>query len=403
MIILFGCCNNDPINNPPIVDPAKDVFEIMWSTRLDDSKEIVNLANGQVFQDLFLYPGDGEDPFEIKMYNTENGDSQGTILNSAGKVNDEIDIAKVVGNIYIAITNRGIVGVNIETKNVIWEVDYINNGWSRRKGSNFNDGYLYVAIQEYINANNWIDHMLKVDYQNGEYEIVYTIQPEGDYSPHMSPPAFWTNPDNGFKLMCFSNGWDDLGAPQGQPTDFLAVDLNTKEILWKAEEFCEVSSNLGHPPIIYKGDILIGGDWSMYSFDLITGGLNWRKEIPDNEPFGIWETTGHILVGDRLFINPTGHEIFCINPSTGESIWENFDDASNCTDNMIYYNDMLVFTSWGKGSVMVLDALDGKLIHREHGFDNSSYNNDVVYDPDTDMFFTATFKHAIGFKINKPD
>lgn len=63
---------------------------------------------------------------------------------------------------------------------------------------------------------------------------------------------------------------------------------------------------------------------------------------------------------------------------------------------------MLVFTSWGKGSVLVIDAKSGNLIHKEGTYENSVFYNDVVYDPKSDMFFTSTFKHAIGFKINKP-
>ena len=57
------------------------------------------------------------------------------------------------------------------------------------------------------------------------------------------------------------------------------------------------------------------------------------------------------------------------------------------------------FCSWGYGSIMVLDALTGKTLHREHRYDNSSYNADVVYDAELDMFFSSTYKHAVGFKV----
>jgi hypothetical protein len=51
---------------------------------------------------------------------------------------------------------------------------------------------------------------------------------------------------------------------------------------------------------------------------------------------------------------------------------------------------------------MVLDALTGETLHREHRYDNSQFNNDVVYDVDRDMFFTSTYKHALGFKVKRP-
>jgi len=36
------------------------------------------------------------------------------------------------------------------------------------------------------------------------------------------------------------------------------------------------------------------------------------------------------------------------------------------------------------------------------GREYSQFNNDVVYDAESDMFFTSTYKHAIGFKVNRP-
>ena len=111
-----------------------------------------------------------------------------------------------------------------------------------------------------------------------------------------------------------------------------------------------------------------------------------------------------MINNDRLYVNENGENVTCLNPATGELIWNNPKGGPNCTDNMVYYEkeDLLVFTSWGYGSVMVLDALTGETIHRENSYDNSPYNNDVVYDPETDMFFTSTYKHAVGFKVNRP-
>ena len=51
---------------------------------------------------------------------------------------------------------------------------------------------------------------------------------------------------------------------------------------------------------------------------------------------------------------------------------------------------------------MVLDALTGETLWREHRYDDSSYNSDIVYDKERDMFYTSTYDHAIGFKINRP-
>ncbi len=128
----------------------------------------------------------------------------------------------------------------------------------------------------------------------------------------------------------------------------------------------------------------------------------WRTQVPGYTKFAIWNNTNHLLVNDKLFVNDVGTNSLCLDPETGAIIWHENYYSSNCTDNMLYYEkeDYLVFTSWGKGSVIVLDALTGQLIHRENGYENSVFNNDIVYDEERDMFFTTTYKHAIAFKIN---
>ncbi|MDV7399625.1 hypothetical protein RZS08_49885, partial [Arthrospira platensis SPKY1] len=96
------------------------------------------------------------------------------------------------------------------------------------------------------------------------------------------------------------------------------------------------------------------------------------------------------------------HNIWCLDVETGAVIWHNNNDAPNCTPTMTYYQDMLVFTSWGYGSIMVLDAFTGKQIHRERSHNGSTFNTDVIYDPQTDMFFTTDYHYAYGFRIRKP-
>ena len=92
----------------------------------------------------------------------------------------------------------------------------------------------------------------------------------------------------------------------------------------------------------------------------------------------------------------------CIHAGTGEVLWHNETDAPNCTFEMLYYEDMLIFTSWGYGSVMILDGITGKLIHRERAYDDSPFSTNVVYHQNSDMFFTQNYKQAFGFKIRKP-
>jgi outer membrane protein assembly factor BamB len=106
---------------------------------------------------------------------------------------------------------------------------------------------------------------------------------------------------------------------------------------------------------------------------------------------------------NRLYVNEAGFFVTCLDPVTGRIIWNNTTAGPNSTNNMLYYEkeDLLVFTSWGYGSVMVLDALTGQTLHKEEGYNNDTYNNDVVFDQERDVFCTSTFNHAVGFKVKR--
>ncbi|MEZ4906768.1 MAG: PQQ-binding-like beta-propeller repeat protein [Saprospiraceae bacterium] len=164
---------------------------------------------------------------------------------------------------------------------------------------------------------------------------------------------------------------------------------------------CESNGQI--PPVLYSDNIITGGDWSIYSFNAKTGELNWKTEFIEHKPFPLWSTAKHLLHENKIYVNNAGFNIRCLNADTGELIWHNPTDAPNCTTTMTYYQDMLVFTSWGYGSIMVLDALTGEKIHREYSHNGSTFNTDVIYDQETDMFFTIDYLYAYGFKIHKPE
>jgi outer membrane protein assembly factor BamB len=105
-------------------------------------------------------------------------------------------------------------------------------------------------------------------------------------------------------------------------------------------------------------------------------------------------------VEDKVFGNPDVFDIFCLNAENGTIIWHNKKDAPNCSPNMLFNDGMLIFNAWGFGSVVVLDAVTGKLIHREQSPD--TYRTDVHYDKAADMYFVQDLSFAHGFKINKP-
>jgi len=401
---VFTSCKESPIIDPPI-EEEMEVFEMVWFESIEDDFAVGSLADGQVYRNLFLVPGHITEPFTLYGFNTITGEKEWTYMNQ-GVVMDEILESKLFENLYLATTNTGIVAIDLDKLERVWEVSFQSFDYESDKGYFIHNGFLYDNFSVGgVGLFKDAVAMLKIDLRDGSFEEIYRQENDSIGIKSLSPCIVYTNND-GHEIMIFNERPDAENPPQECIQEIVAWDITAKKELWRNSHFTEFySSNFLHIPVIYQNSVITGGDWSIYAFDINTGEQIWRYQVPGYDKFGIWNRTNHLLKDGRLYVNPGGPPICCLNPSDGSVIWENLTDASNCSDNIHYYEkeDYLVYTSWGKASIYVLDALTGELIHKESQFENSEYNNDPVYDEETDMFFTTNYKYAIGFKVHKPN
>ncbi len=390
---------------PPVIEPpeAVEVFETQWETSLNATKEIVGSDFTQFYGDWVLVTGDIDDPFTLMAFNSVTGNKDWTYFN-AGMVIDEILTSQVYENLYIAITNKGMVAVNLDSQILEWEIPFHDLKYESNNGNVVHNGYLYHNFSVGgVGLSSEAAAIVRINLGSGTYEELWRENNDNKGLKSNSPPIIYTS-DNGHEIMIFNHRPNAGISPPEVKQEMVSYDITEGQELWRIDVTDTYASNGLHPPIIYDNIVITGGDWSMYGFDIQTGEQLWKTSMPGYTQWGIWTKTNHLLKDDRLYVNEGGHQLHCLNPLDGSFIWQNLEDAPNCTDNMIYYEkeDYLVYTSWGLGSIMIVDALTGELIHRERSED-STYNNDPVYDPETDMFFTSTYKNAVGFKVNRPE
>jgi len=408
MIIFLAslmACGENMVVPPEPPEENTPVFELQWASVIEQNFEVGDIIRDQyIFNNKLITFGDLNFSATLYAWSVD----EGSLLwkyKYEGWDDSSITVSSLYKNIFVCGTAKRVFGFDLNTQSVIWEIDLIKSDLLIGEDVLIEDKVYLLGKSNWQQANQ-SQKIIKIDPVSGEWSVVIDLPSDSIGNKGISPPVYFLDPISGKELLIFNHYPNHNDPPQISTQDIIAIDKNTKEIVWKNENFTSFfSSNSLHSPIIYDNLVITGGDWSMYAFDARTGEQMWRKEIrPDLGKFGIFATTNHLIYGDKLYINETGETIKCLNPLTGEIIWEN-NDAPNCTDNMIYYEkeDYLVFTSWGYGSVMVLDALTGETVHRERAFENSQYNNDVVYDEERDMFFTSTYKHAIGFKVNRSE
>lgn len=397
--LFFGACENNTIVEPPIEgEEEESAFDMLWATRMNAETEIVNLNNSKQYEEWLLYSGDLDEPPTIMAFNKDTGEKDWEYIHE-GIVNDEIDVSTVFDNIYVGMCNSGIVGINLNTQTSMWEIDFKSLNITRGVKFDLYDGFLYFRSVWSVNTPVENTRLYKLNPHTGEINVTYQTS-----KGLISPPVFNQKESD---ICVIINGYPfENELPQESVQNLIKVDLESGKELWRTQVTSQFASNVGLPSVIYDNRIVItGGHNSIFGYDVYTGELLWEYEDPNSLGFAQWADTNHLIHEDRLYVNENAEEVTCLNPETGALIWNNPMGGANCTDNMIYYEkeDLLVFTSWGYGSVMVLDALSGKTVHRERKFDNSQYNNDVVYDEGRDMFFTTSFKHAIGFKVKRPE
>lgn len=401
--LLWTCDKPDPIITPDPPNVEDSLIEIQWATRMDIEKEIVGTDNTQIYKDWVLTGGDFGDPPILMAFNKVTGNKDWEYVHD-GVLYHDISNSIVVDNIYIAITGNGVMAINLDSQTSIWEHKLSDMNLFVHKGYSIvrNGDYIYVNTTWNFPHTNAVFHLLRFHYLTGEIDWVLTLPPDDVGNKGISPINFWEHPNTGEQLAIF-NIYENVDATVEESIQSLVVmNLETGEVFWKTEVTDTQASDPRNPPVIFNNSIVItGGDANMYGFDIYTGEQLWCYEF--DYPWGVWGYTEKLIYEDKLYVNCSQEEVSCLNPSTGELIWSNPKGGPNCTFKMHYYQDMLVFTSWGYGSIMVLDAFTGETLHREHRYDNSSYNNDVAYDAELDMFFTSTYKHAIGFKIIVPD
>jgi outer membrane protein assembly factor BamB len=303
-------------------------------------------------------------------------------------------------NIYVGLFQKGIIAVDIATQQPLWDINFRPDDYLLSRGIPvFREGKLYHKVDQNFKEPTQKNYLMEIDLATGNMQPFLTLAD----STSMSPPLLYKEEESGRELMIYNERTNIFATPGETQQRVVAIDFDTKEVVWTSEVFPDnYASSPHHPPVISKGILMTGGDWSIYGLDVHTGEILWRTKF-EGQQVSIWNDTEYLIHNNRVYVNDESETVACLDPKTGNFIWRNPKGGANCTDQMFYFEkeDWLVFCSWGYGSVMILDALTGETIHREHRYDNSSYNTNVIYDEELDMFFVSTFKHAVGFKIKR--
>lgn len=401
-IVSFVSCGSSMVEPP---DAPVMPFEIEWSTRMDINKDIVGTDNIFIFGDQLLVGGDIDDPPTVLQFGISTGTKNGaTVLSDVSEY--RVDEAKMINNVYIGRSGDTLFGLDMDNDNVLWKTDFGDMEVHLHRGIVSDGIYYQVAYLNFDPLGGGKARIYEINPQTGDFRLVFEKAANSIGTTSVSPPIIYNITESDMPRLIFNEFPNAEAVPQEATQYITSVDLDSGDILWRTKVTDIFASNSLHPPVIYDDRIVItGGQHHIFGFDVHTGEQLWKYTDTDALGLAQWANTNHLIYEDRLYVNETGESVTCLNPETGALIWDNPKGGANCTDNMHYYEkeDLLVFCSWGYGSIMVLDALTGETIHREYEYDFSPFGSDVVYDEDLDLFFSTTYKHAVAFKVRRPE
>lgn len=402
-LTLTACHPVEP--EPEIKQEEAVKCTLLWKTSRNESRKDILSKGGFLWDDYYVVTGENyvhHGEFSLTAYNKITGKKEWYWKHPI-KWQRGIDEFEIKGDFGVFSTVWGVYGMNLRNKKILWEIDFT------RDKSIFGQSHIHILGNYVYTPVSYgpfksPDSLLleRVHLESGERETVFTFYKEDIWSPSVSKPVIYHNPDTKESLMIIirQENNDDYG-PQTSPTHLIAINLRTKKVAWKKEHFCEVGTQLGHSPVIYGKNVLVMGDWSVYCFDIESGALQWRKQFIKHKPFGSFSNTQSLLHEGKFYINPGAPDIYCLNADNGGILWHNPKDAPSCEEHMLIRDGLLIYTSWGLGSLMILDAETGRLLHREMPHDGSAFHTDAVYDAETDTYYTFNYKDVMAFNIEK--
>jgi len=400
LFFLAACGKEEPTPvNPTPIDPPKPIFETVWSTRIYDAPlENVGSDNAYVYKDWYIVGGNSDDP-SIFAFNKLTGELEWTYTMKGEYIAHPHNL-RGINNLVLFGDSRGIAALDLDKKELAWEKrfkSYLGNvGQLTIYGSHV---YRSVSFGNFYGPESLIRFNI---YTGQEEQIIRFEKSAENHAPTISAPIFHYDSELNDTIAYMSQRWAraDLG-PGKEQTDMIAVSLKDRKVIWRHEAFTQWGTGLLYAPNVTDDIVLVPGDWSMYAFDRRTGELRWKTELDDKFKVGNAPSESQLLVGKRLYYRSGLHFVACLDVTTGHIIWQvNNQNVANCSPNMIYNDGMIITGCFGTGRVTIIDAETGRQIHSERG--QRTFYTDVTYDPQTDMYFTQDFAHAVGFKINKP-
>jgi eukaryotic-like serine/threonine-protein kinase len=158
----------------------------------------------------------------------------------------------------------------------------------------------------------------------------------------------------------------------GDPNTVTALDGTSGALLWQAAAGDGGPNGLANStPAIANGNVYVGGDKGLCSYQLAGGATNWCSGPADSG-------TAPAYANGTVYVNTVGHGIYAYDASGGSQLWQYNSSAGNGSgydDPPAIAGGMVYFSGIDSGYLFALKAKTGKFVFNTSGDGSGAETN----------------------------
>jgi outer membrane protein assembly factor BamB len=385
------CCGK---SSQPNIPKSPDT---LWSVPLSKGEETLSM-DPILYKNLVIYSAnDSSSTSKSKLiaFNKETGkkewewinknESSGRIRGSDSYLYNNILVLPIFGKPY------QIVALNLDNGLQIWHHTSPEAVSWQLAGS----GNLVFHIRG--NFDRMKDEIFVADVNTGNWQSVYAAS-------NVNAPIFingmfaYKNKDAKHYLTFLVGKYKDFQFSGTESTIFkYSIDSN-KMIYQKPLDFLPKTSQ----PFLEA--VALNQFWLSNDPALALREADGAKQAEFGVPFGVSTTTGKIKIVSNKLLMPTVNKLVCFDATTGHFLWQESGNTSGSPSRMLYYENVIYYTSGGNGNFHAMNATTGQEIYNQKSPDKKAngqggFDSAITLDTLNRRIYTASYFSAICYKM----
>jgi outer membrane protein assembly factor BamB len=386
---MLGCVKD---NQPNVAKSP----EMLWKVPLSNGTETSSM-NPVVYKNLVIYTADDGDINKSKIValDKETGktmwewkntkEALGYISLTKTYLHNNILVLPILGRPY------QLVAINLDNGTPIWHQTFTEAVSWQFVGA----GNLVFHIRG--NLDRMKDEIFVADVNTGNWQSVYVASNVN--APIYIQGMHTYEENNGTNYLTFLVAkYKDFQFSETESTIFKYSIDSSQMVYQKKLPFLLPKSQ----PFLET--VALNQLWLSNNPALALRASDGEKKAEFVVPVTIATTSGKIVVAGTKLLMPTVNKLVCFDAETGKFLWQEGGNTSGSPSRILYYDNVLYYTSGGDGKFHALNATTGETIYDEKSPDKKAngqggFDSAITLDTVNRRIYTASYFSAICYKM----